>query len=609
VVRRRCSSPHASMSTRDTLPSLGGQSCADAYARNFDWGLPRIATSSADGWPIAADSMHSLTPIDARGGYGPQDWEPLSEHDRLTSPAAARSFEYFDPPPLEQQSPEGAGGRPLAFDDEATAELIEALALPPDGPEPPPLPLAPELRAALDAARVFVLVPEAPMDSPEVPEAAVALFFATRVPLSAGGRALVQRISVADQRPLIVMVSLTTQPGGDLPRGGLVRAMRMLRQLGADDVDRLPSTMDDCVACVEVSLARANALREARLDERASRRRAVALLRVQREAQLREARLFWQVAHRAHPDFRDLPVLSQAQEPTIGGSAGTGEGHTVEEELSQGDAGYVYLVRDVLTGQLRALKAVSKQVIESWDDLRAVCKEIATLRKLQHPNIASLHDTVQSMENIMLLLEYAGHRSLHSVLREAPCGGLAPERARRYLRQAAHALVHCHSRGVAHRDVKPEHFGVSDDDEKLMLLDFGEAQELDAPFLWGGTMPFLAPEILAQLTQLYRPAAVDMWSLGVVLLEMLCGLDVLPRMLAWAAPWDPEPRLADDLAAFLAPAGLLEARLRENLPGPLPEPEALHELLRGMLTVNVATRWNSTHALGAAWLSVGEGST
>mmetsp|Transcript_78630 Transcript_78630/g.255251 ORF Transcript_78630/g.255251 Transcript_78630/m.255251 type:complete len:126 (-) Transcript_78630:180-557(-) len=118
-----------------------------------------------------------------------------------------------------------------------------------------------------------------------------------------------------------------------------------------------------------------------------------------------------------------------------------------------------------------------------------------------------------------------------------------------------------------------------------------------------GTMPFMAPEVLVAANKdYYDPSGCDVWSAGVVLLEMLCGPNKLGKMLGWTPAHDPCPERSRELHNFFSD----ERLLRESLESYLGEVSGhLLALLSGMLAVEVAPRWSMAKVLDSEWLASG----
>mmetsp|Transcript_6480 Transcript_6480/g.19955 ORF Transcript_6480/g.19955 Transcript_6480/m.19955 type:complete len:126 (+) Transcript_6480:487-864(+) len=116
-----------------------------------------------------------------------------------------------------------------------------------------------------------------------------------------------------------------------------------------------------------------------------------------------------------------------------------------------------------------------------------------------------------------------------------------------------------------------------------------------------GTMPFMAPEVLVAANKdYYDPSGCDVWSAGVVVLEMLCGPNKLSRMLCWTPAHDPSPERSRELHDFFSGEHLL----RESLETYLGEVSApLLALLMGMLAVETASRLTMAKVCDSAWLA------
>jgi len=151
--------------------------------------------------------------------------------------------------------------------------------------------------------------------------------------------------------------------------------------------------------------------------------------------------------------------------------------------------------------------------------------------------------------------------------------------------------------------VKPENIALTDCLMKVKMLDFGSATSLTKVCLdMAGTMPFMAPEILeAEGQEPYDPAGVDVWALGVVLLEMLWGYGTLNKMLAWESIPEPDKICSDELTAFFGQPGTLEETLRRDR-WEDEVSEDLLLLLEGMLRPNLRDRVIAAEVVHSAWL-------
>eukprot|EP00931_Biecheleriopsis_adriatica_P077360 TRINITY_DN50944_c0_g1_i1.p1 TRINITY_DN50944_c0_g1~~TRINITY_DN50944_c0_g1_i1.p1 ORF type:complete len:405 (-),score=84.91 TRINITY_DN50944_c0_g1_i1:40-1185(-) len=259
--------------------------------------------------------------------------------------------------------------------------------------------------------------------------------------------------------------------------------------------------------------------------------------------------------------------------------------------LGQGSFGRVYKSEDPLSGGFNAVKVLEKSRLLTYDDFRGVALECCMLNRLRHRNIVRLWGAVQACRNFYLFMEFAGQESLHKILqgRENHAGLALPE-ARVLFHQIADAVAYCHWQGVAHCDLKPQNIVLSDDGIPK-IVDFGLALKLGFPIgTPRGTWPFTAPEAAWPCGQPWDLAKADVWSLGAVLLEMLCGADKLFRMLGWVSQTPLNVLRVTELIAFLSTPGALSSSLADDL-GAISA--AVAPMLNGMMYVVPVQRWSA----------------
>ncbi|CAE8629073.1 unnamed protein product [Polarella glacialis] len=196
-----------------------------------------------------------------------------------------------------------------------------------------------------------------------------------------------------------------------------------------------------------------------------------------------------------------------------------------------------------------AVKVIPKQQVSTFPSVSGIWAECQLLRQVNHPNVAGFRSLIHGRQNLYIVMELAGDRSLASILspvtQEGPA--LSVERSRALFLQVATAVAHCHAQGIAHLDLKPANVVADAGGLIVKLVDFGQAVALSkGETSRRGTFTFAAPEILRGRP--YDPAAADCWSLGVVLLEMLCGINALPLFLGWEAP--PRRGFEEDAARY-----------------------------------------------------------
>ncbi|KAI9356238.1 kinase-like domain-containing protein [Zopfochytrium polystomum] len=188
--------------------------------------------------------------------------------------------------------------------------------------------------------------------------------------------------------------------------------------------------------------------------------------------------------------------------------------------IGQGAFGKVFLVRKKLNNKLFAMKVLRKATLTVHKKTAEHTRnERSILEQIQHPFIAKLWFAFQSPSKLFLILGYAPGGELFSHLARERM--LSEDVASFYAAELLLALEHLHSLGIIYRDLKPENV-LLDAEGHVILTDFG----LSKVALNGkseticGTVEFTAPEILAAKPHGY---AVDHWSLGVMLYDMITG--------------------------------------------------------------------------------------
>lgn len=165
-----------------------------------------------------------------------------------------------------------------------------------------------------------------------------------------------------------------------------------------------------------------------------------------------------------------------------------------------------------------AVKCVSRRRIQSGRLQHDLLNERDVLLRVNHPMCVKLHRTLQDQDHIYFLQEYVDGELLHDVL--CNLGQCTDMMAKFYLGCLLQIFEHLQDRSIVYRDLKPENLMV-DFRGFLKLIDFGSAKVVTGRTRTViGTPQFMAPEIV--LGKAYS-SSVDMWSLGVLLYDMLCG--------------------------------------------------------------------------------------
>ncbi|VAI57755.1 unnamed protein product [Triticum turgidum subsp. durum] len=187
------------------------------------------------------------------------------------------------------------------------------------------------------------------------------------------------------------------------------------------------------------------------------------------------------------------------------------------------------MARDLQSGKIVALKRV-RFVNMDPESVRFMAREIHILRRLDHPNVIKLEGIVTSRlsHSLYLVFEYMEHDL--AGLAATPGLRFTEPQVKCFMRQILAGLHYCHGRGVLHRDIKGSNLLI-DDKGVLKIADFGLAtffdpaktQHLTSRVV---TLWYRPPELLLGATE--YGVAVDLWSTGCILAELLAGKPIMP---------------------------------------------------------------------------------
>jgi len=194
--------------------------------------------------------------------------------------------------------------------------------------------------------------------------------------------------------------------------------------------------------------------------------------------------------------------------------------------LGHGGMNRVYLAKDAHNQQEVVLKIPNDDILGNVAVFERYKREAEIGNRINHPNVQHLFNTDEKRSEEYLVVEYIKGRTLRAVLEDHTPQLLPPEEALRTTMQLCDALAFCHEHGVFHRDIKPENVMI-EEDGNVKIIDFGIALlEGARRVTWRGlsgtvgTPDYMSPE---QLKGERGTAASDIYAVGVMLYEMLCG--------------------------------------------------------------------------------------
>lgn len=206
-------------------------------------------------------------------------------------------------------------------------------------------------------------------------------------------------------------------------------------------------------------------------------------------------------------------------------------------EIGRGGMGVVYRARHLMWNEEKALKVLSASASAVPQGIKGLLAEALVMRQLQHPHIVRVEDADYTEDDQpFVVMEYVHGESLRQRLDRG--GPLAPELALQIAAQACSALAAAHQKGIIHRDMKPQNLllaKAADGSEWVKVIDFGIAKVREeaglgitgmitsATGMFMGTPGYASPEQAQGMRGADLDGRTDLYSLGLVLYEMLTG--------------------------------------------------------------------------------------
>src|SRR6266705_484850 len=247
-------------------------------------------------------------------------------------------------------------------------------------------------------------------------------------------------------------------------------------------------------------------------------------------------------SHEETSNFVDTPAYQAAAEMLVDGvelKAGKNIAHyRIMRLIGEGGMGRVYLAEDTKLHRRVSLKFLSTNFTQDHERLGRFEQEARAQSALNHPNILTIHEISEAEGRRYIATEFIEGKTL----RERLQSNLDIDDALDIALQVASALVAAHRVNIVHRDIKPENIMIRGDDGLVKVLDFGLAKvsvpgvvSIDkeaetrmrantAPGIVMGTVAYMSPE---QARGDAVDERTDIWSLGVVLYEMVAGCSPL----------------------------------------------------------------------------------
>jgi serine/threonine protein kinase/Tfp pilus assembly protein PilF len=199
--------------------------------------------------------------------------------------------------------------------------------------------------------------------------------------------------------------------------------------------------------------------------------------------------------------------------------------YKILEKLGEGGMGIVYKAQDTTLDRYVAIKFLPANLSTTGENKSRFLQEAKAAAALSDPNIMSVYEIDEKNGMMFLVMEFLQGQTLKDYLTNLKTGSGIPYReALDWAMLIAHGLKAAHDKNIVHRDIKPHNIMVTSNSQ-IKIMDFGLAKLKSGAGLTKtgtslGTLSYMSPE---QVQGVPTDARSDIWSLGVVLYEMLTG--------------------------------------------------------------------------------------
>merc|ERR1712126_465557 len=226
--------------------------------------------------------------------------------------------------------------------------------------------------------------------------------------------------------------------------------------------------------------------------------------------------------------------------------------YTLGDQIGKGGFGLVFHGVRCKDGLEVAVKEISKdeKVVVTEDNLPL---EVALMQHLQDvPGVIRIIDYFDMQDTFYIVMERFNSKDLFDFITER--GPLPEPLAKDIFKQVVNTVTCCHKKGVVHRDIKDENILIDLNTLKIKLIDFGSGAFMENKMYreFQGTRVYSPPEWINY--RVYTPEALTVWSLGILLYDILCGdvpFECDQHITRANLTWFPQLKLSDDAKSLI----------------------------------------------------------